>query len=114
MQFMILNYVKPHNFADRLAENDPDGPAWGAYTKALLEAGVMVGGAALSSAHTATTVRVTNGRRELHDGPYAETKEQLGGFYLIDVPDLDTALAWAARNPAASSGAVEVRPLMQT
>jgi hypothetical protein len=110
---MILNYVAPQNFAAETPENDPDGPAWGAYTKALIEAGVMVGGAALKPAHAATTVRVMKGRRDLHDGPYAETKEQLGGFFIIDVPDLDTALEWAARNPAASKGAVEVRPLMQ-
>ncbi len=113
MKFVILNYVKPRNFADVQPENDPDGPAWGAYTKALLDAGVMVGGAALRPSHTATTIRLSEGRRDLHDGPYAETKEQLGGFYLIDVPDLDAALEWAARNPAASLGAVEVRPLVQ-
>lgn len=112
MQFAILNYVKPHHFADKRPENDPDGPAWGAYTKALLDAGVMVGGGALKPSHTATTLRVADGRRDLHDGPYAETKEQLGGFYIIEVPDLDAALEWAARNPAASTGAVEVRPLM--
>ncbi len=113
MQFMIMNYVKPRNFAEHgRPENDPDGPAWGAYTKALTESGVMVGGAALQPEHTATTVRMHEGRRDLHDGPYAETKEQLGGFYLIEVADLDAALEWAARNPAASTGAVEVRPVM--
>ena len=113
MQFAILNYVKPQNFADHNPENDPDGPAWGAYTKALIDAGIMVGGAALLPSHTATVVRLADGRRDLHDGPYAETKEQLGGFYIIDVPDLDTALEWAARNPAASMGAVEVRPILR-
>lgn len=113
MQFVILNYVKPENFADSQPENDPDGPAWGAYTKALIDAGVLVGGTALRSSHAATTLRIADGRRQLHDGPYAETKEQLGGFYIIDVADLDTALSWAARNPAASKGAVEVRPVMQ-
>jgi hypothetical protein len=113
MHFAIFNYVQPHKFADRQPENDPDGPAWGAYTKALIEAGVMVGGAALRPSHTATTVRVADGRRDLHDGPYAETKEQLGGFYIIEVPDLEAALEWAARNPAASTGAVEVRPILR-
>lgn len=113
MQFAIFNYVKPHNFADQRPENDPDGPAWGAYTKALIEAGVLVSGAALMPSHTATTLRIAEGRRELHDGPYAETKEQLGGFFIIEVPDLDSALEWAARNPAASTGAVEVRPIMR-
>lgn len=66
------------------------------------------------SSHTATTLRLVEGRRDIHDGPYAETKEQLGGFYLIEVPDIDTALEWAARNPAAATGAVEVRPVHLT
>jgi hypothetical protein len=113
MQFLIMNYVKPRGFADTMPENDTDGPAWGAYTQALIDAGVMRGGAALKSSHSATTLRIVEGQRELHDGPYADTKEQLGGFYLIEVPDLDAALAWAARNPAAASGAVEVRPLVE-
>lgn len=114
MRFAILNYVKPDGFAGRLAENDPDGPAWGAYTKALIEAGVLVGGAALMPSHAATTLRLVEGRRDIQDGPYADTKEQLGGFYLIEVPDIDTALEWAARNPAAATGAVEVRPVHLT
>lgn len=114
MQFMIMNYVKPNNFANSdQPENDPQGPAWGAYTKALIDAGVMIGGAALQPSYTATTVRVHEGQRDLHDGPYVEAKEQLGGFYLIEVADLDAALEWAARNPAASIGAVEVRPLVE-
>lgn len=112
MRYAMLNYVPPGNYADRKPENDPDGPAWGAYTRALMEAGIMVGGGALLPSHTATTVRLRDGSRDLHDGPYAETKEQLGGFYILDVPDLDTALEWAARNPAASTDAVEVRPLL--
>lgn len=114
MQFMIMNFVPPRGFAgDGRPENDPDGPAWGAYTRALKEAGVMVGGNALHPSHTATTLRVRDGQRDLHDGPYAETREHLGGYYIIEVPNLDAALAWAARNPAASSGAVEVRPIVQ-
>ena len=70
----------------------------------------MVGGAALQPPAVATTVRQRDGKREVQDGPYAEAKEQLGGYCVIDVPDLDQALAWAARCPAASTGAVEVRP----
>jgi hypothetical protein len=112
MQFLIMNYVPETGFAGDRPENAADGPAWGAYTQALLEAGVMTGGAALLPAHAATTVRLRDGKRHLHDGPYADTKEQLGGFYLIEAADLDAALEWAARNPAASSGAVEVRPVM--
>ncbi len=113
MQYMIMNYVGTGSFAMRDGSTrDPDGPAWGAYTKALIEAGVMRGGNALHPGHTATTVRLENGRRRVEDGPYADTKEQLGGYYLIEVPDLDAALYWAERNPAAASGAVEVRPIM--
>lgn len=72
---------------------------------------VMVGGNGLHPPSTATTLRLQDGKRQVQDGPYAATKDQLGGFYLIDVPDLDTALHWAALNPAASMGAVEVRPV---
>ena len=113
MQYMILNYVQPRDAAEfGRPEGDPDGPAWGAYTQALIAAGVMRGGNALVPTFSATTVRVRDGRRDVQDGPYADTKEQLGGYYVIDVPDLDAALEWAAKNPAASTGAVEVRPIL--
>ncbi|GGY36945.1 YciI family protein [Parvularcula lutaonensis] len=113
MQYIIMNYTPPSDDADADSiRAAADGELWGAYTRALLEAGVMVGGEALHPPHTATTIRVKDGQREVQDGPYAETKEQFGGFYVIDVPDLDTALEWAARNPAAASGAVEVRPVV--
>ena len=114
MQYLIMNYVRPadHAKAGR-ADTDADGPAWGAYTRALMEAGVMVGGEALHPAAEAVTLRITDAGREVQDGPYADTREQLGGFYLIDVPDMEAALEWAARNPAASTGAVEVRPVVR-
>jgi len=86
--------------------------AYGAYTGALKKAGVMVAGDPLQPTSTATTVRVAKGKTEVLNGPYAETKEQLGGYYIVEVPDLDAALSWAARCPGASSGAIEVRPLM--
>jgi hypothetical protein len=85
--------------------------AYIAYTEAMKKAGVMVGADRLQPVATATTVRVANGKTTVLDGPYAETKEQLGGYYIVDVPDLDAALSWAARCPAASHGAVEVRPI---
>ncbi len=114
MQFLILNYVKPRGFMETMPKNDPDGPAWGAYTQALVEAGVMRGGArAQAVADRDHTADRRGPSASLHDGPYADTKEQLGGFFLIEVPDLEAALAWAARNPAAASGAVEVRPLVE-
>jgi hypothetical protein len=113
VQYMIMNFVQPADPAEvGRPEADPDWPAWEAYTKALIDAGVMRGGNGLKPAFTGTTVRVRDGRREVQDGPYADTKEHLGGYYVIDVPDLDTALEWAAKNPAASSGAVEVRPIL--
>jgi hypothetical protein len=77
-------------------------------------AGVLRGGAELKPTHSATTVRVRNGKTLTTDGPFAETKEQLGGFYLIDVPHLDDAVHWAARCPLAAGGSIEVRPLGHT
>src|SRR5579871_1012908 len=81
-----------------------------AYTKALQEAGVMVAGAGLQPPVTATTLRMRNGKRQVQDGPFADTKEQLGGYYVINVPDLDAALDWAARIPASPGSGIEVRP----
>jgi hypothetical protein len=115
MQYMILNYV-PAAAADGSSTpgSHTDMAAWSAYTKAMLDAGVMRGGNALEPGVTATTVRLRDGRRDVHDGPYADSKDELGGYFIIEVPDLDAALQWAARNPAAASGAVEVRPIMVT
>jgi hypothetical protein len=86
--------------------------AWSAYSLAVREAGIMRGGAGLEPPQTATWLHVRDGRRHVQDGPVAETKEQLGGFFVIEVADLDTALDWAARAPAASYARVEVRPLL--
>jgi hypothetical protein len=112
MKYTILVYETPAELAARADERSK--PAyWGAYrayTQALKEAGVMVGGSGLQPPAVGTTVRQREGKRQVQDGPYADTKEQLGGYYEIDVADLDTALDWAARCPAASTGAVEVRP----
>ena len=78
----------------------------------LAAKGILRGGSGLKTADTATTVRKTGGQHALHDGPYAEAREQLGGFYLVEVPDLDAALAIATRIPLAGDGAVEVRPVI--
>ena len=111
MEYVVLIYESPRVFATRGSDpNDPYLAAWRAYYKALVAAGVYVGGEPLQDAGTATTVRVKNGRTHVQDGPFAEAKEQLGGFMLLDVPSLDAALEWAARCPAAAEGAVEVRP----
>jgi len=85
--------------------------AYFAYTEAMKKAGVWVGGERLRPTSDATTVRVKDGKTQVLDGPYAETKEQLGGYYMIDVPDLDAALSWAARCPGAATGTMEVRPV---
>jgi hypothetical protein len=79
--------------------------------EAMQKAGVIVGGERLRPTASATTVRSSDGKPQVLDGPYAETKEQLGGYFVVDVPDLDAAISWAARCPAASHGAVEVRPV---
>lgn len=112
MKYTILLYEAEGEIAKR-SETPRNEHYWGAYrtyTEALQKAGVMVGGAALQPNSVATTVRLNNGKRSVQDGPYAEAKEQLGGFYIIDVPDLDNAIDWASRCPAAATGAVEVRP----
>ena len=87
--------------------------AYGAYTEALNKAGVLLGSNRLRPTTDATSVRVRGGKTEVLNGPYAETREQLGGFYLIDVPDLDAALSWAARCPSSSHGTIEVRPIWE-
>jgi hypothetical protein len=87
--------------------------AYGAYAEAMGKAGVLQGGNRLRPTSASTTVRIKDGKTTVLDGPYIETKEQLGGYFLIDVPDLDAALSWAARCPGASTGVVEVRPIWE-
>lgn len=87
--------------------------AYGRFGQELQEAGVLQDGARLQPVATATTVRVRDGKTVTTDGPFAETKEQIGGYYLIDAPDLDAAIAWAAKTPSAAYGSVEVRPLWE-
>jgi hypothetical protein len=87
--------------------------AYGAYTQAMKEAGAHRGGERLHPSSTATVVRVKDGKTQVLNGPYAEVKEQLGGYYVIEAPDLDAAIAWAARCPGAETGAMEVRPIWQ-
>lgn len=110
MQFALLIYESAEAFASRKSDGtDPYTGAWRAYHKALVESGVFVGGDPLEVPETGTTIRIREGKRGVQDGPYADTKEQLGGFTILELPSLDAALEWAARCPAASSGAVEVR-----
>jgi hypothetical protein len=113
MQYALLIYEVPEAFNERArGEEAVDHVgAWRAYYRAIVEAGIYLGGNPLELPETGTTVRHRNGKRQIQDGPYANTKEQLGGFMLLELPTLDAALEWAARCPAASYGAVEVRPL---
>jgi hypothetical protein len=108
MKYMLLIY---EDDAERVAHMDERMPHCSAYAQAMQKAGIYVAGERLRGASTTTSVRVASGKTQVVDGPYAEAKEQLGGFHIIDVPDLDTALAWAARCPSASRGVVEVRPV---
>lgn len=114
MKYAILVYESP---AEMSARDDAERSAtyWSAYTaysRALGDAGVAAGGAALLPPTVATTLRLRDGQRHVQDGPFADTKELLGGMFIIDVPDLTAAMEWAARCPAAATGAVEVRPLI--
>ncbi len=115
MKYAVMVYESEVDFRSRTHETR-QGDYWASYTaysQALHEAGVAAGGTALLPPDTATSLRVNGGKRHVQDGPFIEAKEQLGGFFLIDVPDLDTALAWAAKCPSASSGGVEVRPVLE-
>jgi hypothetical protein len=115
MEYMLLIHADPAGLqALREAERSTSLAAYGAYTQALQQAGVLRGGNRLRTAEAATTVRVRDGKTDVLNGPYAETREELAGYYLIDVPDIDAALSWAARCPGASHGAVEVRPIWPT
>jgi hypothetical protein len=110
-QYMLLIYgpagqtPTPEQMAEQM-------PRWNEFTQSLQDAGVMLGGDALHGPEAATTVRVRDGETQVTDGPFAETKETLGGYYAIDVPDLDTALKYAARMPNIAYGSVEVRPVV--
>ena len=112
MQYTLLIYEGSADFARRKdpAHAGAYWAAWPPYAAALRQAGVFVGGAGLQGPETATTLRMQEGRRQVQDGPYADTKEQLGGFFIIEVPHLDAALEWAARCPVGPGGVVEVRP----
>ena len=112
MKYMLLVYSNEAGMQSASkAQVDQTLAAYGAYVEALKKAGVAAGSDRLQGTQTATTVRVANGQTKVLDGPYAETKEQLGGYFIIDVPDLDSALSWAAKCPGASHGIVEVRPV---
>jgi hypothetical protein len=112
MEYILLNYVKESGWPQLTKQEQETWlGAYRAFVEAMKEAGVLRGKNALQPTLTATTVRVADGKTQVLDGPYPDTKEQLGGYYLIDVADLDAAIAWAARCPTALHGIVEVRPI---
>jgi len=112
MQYLLMIFVDEARYPKMTpAEREQGIAAYSAYTEALKKAGVWTGSNRLQPTSAATTVRIANGKSQVLNGPYADSKEQLGGYYMIDVPDLDAALSWAARCPGASHGAVEVRPI---
>lgn len=114
MQYMILIYGDEKNFAQMSSNPEAQKQMYAAFTQYnndMRGAGVLRGGAELTPSSSATTVRVKNGKTLTTDGPFAETKEQLGGYYTIEVPNLDEAVKWAARCPAAHGGSIEVRPI---
>lgn len=114
MQFMMMFHEPAEEFAKR---NDPEQApaywgAWNAFIGAMAQSGVVVSGNGLQPPHVATSLRVRDGRRLIHDGPFADSKEQLGGYFIIETPTLDAALDWAMKAPCAATGGVEVRPVM--
>lgn len=112
MQYLLLIYGNENAFNNAPKEAGAQMlAAFQAYTEAMKKAGVWVGSNRLRPTSEATTVRNPNGKKNVINGPFAETKEQLAGYYMIEVPDLDAAMSWAARCPAAAQGSIEVRPV---
>jgi hypothetical protein len=112
MQYLLMIYGNEDGWSQLTPAEQKQGvAAYTAYSEALKKAGVLAGLNRLQDSSAATTVRVANGKSQVLNGPFADSKEQLGGYYLIDVPDLDAAISWAARCPGAGHGAVEVRPV---
>lgn len=113
MRYLLLMYGEEPATEPTQEAFDATMAEWRAYDQAMKDAGVFVAGEALQPSQTATTVRLKGDERVVTDGPFAETTEALGGYYLIDVPDLDAAIDWAARSPGAKDGPMELRPIME-
>lgn len=114
MHYMLLFNENAEERTKRTdpAEADTYWGGWTAYIGAIAQAGAMVSGNGLQSPETSTTLRVENGKRHIVDGPFADTKEMLAGYVIVDVADLDAALEWASRAPCATAGSVEIRPVL--
>jgi hypothetical protein len=113
MRYMLLLFGDESSWANMSEEEGAAVmAAYDRYYEEATKAGVFVSGEGLQPTATATTMRIVGGERVLNDGPFAETKEQLGGFYVLECKDLDDALAWAERCPASGNGAIEIRPVI--
>jgi hypothetical protein len=110
-QYMMLIYG-PAEGGPSPEEIATELPRWGQFTQELKDSGLWVAGDPLQGVEVATTVRVRDGETQITDGPFAETKENLGGYYILEAPDLDTVLEYAARVPSVHYGSVEVRPIL--
>src|SRR5205085_55288 len=114
MQYILLDYVNESGWPELTkTEQEHWLGAYKAYMEAMTKAGILKSSSGLKPTSAATTVRVVNDKTQVLDGPYADSKEQLGGFHIIEVADLDAAIAWAARSPTALHGVIEVRPLWE-
>jgi len=112
MQYLLMLYANEAGWDAMTEVQKAQGAAaYAAYTEALQKAGALKGSNRLRPSSTATRVRTADGKSQVLDGPFADSKEQLGGYYLIEAADLDAAIAWAARCPGAGHGVVEVRPI---
>jgi hypothetical protein len=115
MQYLLMIYSNEAGWPSLTPARQEQGmAAYHAYTEALKKAGAFLETHRLRPTSAATTVRITDGKSQVLDGPYADTKEQLGGYFLIEAPDLDAAISWASRCPGATHGIVEVRPIWPT
>jgi len=113
MQYLLLIYQNEADLVRASAEGRKAMTGdYGVYTQSIIQSGHYKGGEGLQPTTTATTVRVRDGKTMTTDGPFAETREQLAGYYLVDAKDLDTAIGLAARIPGAKTGSIEVRPIM--
>jgi hypothetical protein len=114
VQYILMDYVQEQGWPVLTrAEQEQWLGAYRAFMEAMVKAGVLKSSGGLGWTASAATVRVRDGKSQVLDGPYADTKEQLGGFHIIEVPDIDAAIAWAARSPTALHGVVEVRLLRE-
>ncbi|HYW32469.1 MAG TPA: YciI family protein [Gemmatimonas sp.] len=114
MKYMMMFAEPEHHIAQRTSADAPAyWAAWGAFAKSMAESGLMISGHGLQDKTTATTVRITNGKRIVQDGPFADAKEQLAGYFVLEVPNIDMVLEWAAKVPGVDSGTVvEIRPIL--